>query len=121
MITYLLGSDKVGVKFRLKPTVLNAEKHSKATVNNGVPSGSKINRAIIETPIAINDMHKIANALEVDSLEILLPLNCILFFPFATAKMFRVANAKVLVFIPPPVEAGDAPIHIKNIINNNFA
>ena len=33
-------------------------------------------------------------------------------------KMFNVAKAKVLVFIPPPVEAGEAPIHIKKITNN---
>ena len=40
----------------------------------------------------------------------------ILCFPFAKLKIFKVAMAKVLVFIPPPVEAGDAPIHIKKII-----
>src|SRR5690606_35683978 len=69
-------------------------------------------------PITINEIHKMAKALEVDSLEILLPKSCILDFPLAIAKMFNVANAKVLVFIPPPVDAGEAPIHIKKIINN---
>lgn len=39
--TYLLGSVNVGVKLRVNPTVLYAEKHSKATVNKGVPLGSK--------------------------------------------------------------------------------
>jgi 3-polyprenyl-4-hydroxybenzoate decarboxylase len=73
--TYLLGSVNVGVKFKLKPTVLYAEKHSKTTVKTGVPSGSKINNAMIEIPITIKDMHKIANALDVDSLEIRLPNN----------------------------------------------
>lgn len=33
--------------------------------------------------------------------------------------MFKVANAKVLVLTPPPVEAGEAPIHIKKMTNNN--
>ena len=32
-------------------------------------------------------------------------------------KILSVANAKVVVFIPPPVEAGEAPTHIKKIIN----
>ncbi len=69
-------------------------------------------------PITINEIHNMANALEVDSLEIRLPKSWILLLPLAIEKIFNVANAKVLVFIPPPVEAGEAPIHIKNMINN---
>ena len=65
----------VGVKFKLNPTVLYAEKHSNATVSKGVPFGSKINNNIIEIPIEINEIHKIAKAREVDSDEILLPNN----------------------------------------------
>ena len=38
----------------------------------------------------------------------------ILVLPLAKLRMFRVAMAKVLVLIPPPVEAGDAPTHIRN-------
>ena len=72
---YLLGSVTVGVKFKLNPTVLYAEKHSKATVNKGVPFGSKISKATIETPIVINEIHKMAKAREVDSDDILLPNN----------------------------------------------
>ena len=64
--TYLLGSVKVGVKLSVNPTVLYAEKHSKATVNKGVPFGSKIKSATIEIPIVINEIHKIANARDVD-------------------------------------------------------
>ena len=30
---------------------------------------------------------------------------------------FKVAIANVLVLIPPPVEAGEAPIHINKIVN----
>ena len=84
-----------------------------------MPGGSKISKAMIENPMIINEIHKIAKARAVDSLEIRLPINCILLLPLATVMIFSVAKAKVLVFIPPPVEAGDAPIHIKNIINNN--
>ena len=69
--------------------------------------------------MVINEIHKIAKAREVDSDEILLPNNWILLFPLATAKIFSVANAKVLVFIPPAVEAGEPPIHIKKMINKS--
>ena len=71
--TYLLGSVKVGVKFSDNPTVLYAEKHSKTTESKSVPLGSKINNANMANPITINEIHKIAKAREVDSLEILLP------------------------------------------------
>ena len=40
-------------------------------------------------------------------------------FPLAMEKIFKVAKANVLVFIPPAVDAGEPPIHIKKIINNN--
>ena len=33
-------------------------------------------------------------------------------FPLAKLKIFNVAMAKVLVLIPPPVDAGEAPIHM---------
>ena len=109
----------MGVKFKLKPTVLYAEKHSKTMVTSGVSFGSKISKAMMAIPITIKEIHKIAKALDVDSLVILLPKIWIRVFPMATAKIFKVAKAKVLVLIPPPVEAGEAPIHIKNMINNN--
>ena len=32
-------------------------------------------------------------------------------------KVFNMAIAKVLVFIPPPVELGDAPTHIKKMVS----
>ena len=36
-------------------------------------------------------------------------------FPLATLIMLSMAIAKELVLIPPPVEPGEAPIHIKKI------
>ena len=39
----------------------------------------------------------------------------ILVFPLARLKKLSTAIAAVLVFIPPPVDAGDAPIHIKRM------
>ena len=83
MSTYLLASVSVGVKFKLKPTVLKAEKHSKTTLSSGVSLGSKINNAIIAIPITINEMLKIANARNVDSAENRLPNISILLFPLA--------------------------------------
>ena len=41
----------------------------------------------------------------------------ILVLPRAMLKMFNVAIANVLVLIPPPVDCGEAPIHISNITN----
>lgn len=38
-------------------------------------------------------------------------------FPLARLNILRMLTAKVLVLIPPPVDAGDAPIHINKIIN----
>ncbi|MDT4876702.1 hypothetical protein FQZ97_1121560 [compost metagenome] len=40
----------------------------------------------------------------------------ILSLPFARLRKLSVAIAKVLVLIPPPVDAGEAPIHINNIM-----
>src|SRR5690606_33042014 len=38
-------------------------------------------------------------------------------FPLAILNIFKNETANVVVFIPPPFEPGDAPIHIKK--NNN--
>ena len=38
------------------------------------------------------------------------------FLPLAILIKFKIAIAKVLVLIPPPVEVGEAPIHIKSKI-----
>ena len=116
-MTYLLGSVIVGVKLSVKPTVLYAEKHSKTTASKSVSGGSKIKMATIAEPITMSEIHKMANAREVDSLVILRPKISILLLPLATEIIFSVANAKVLVFIPPPVDAGEAPTHIKKMIN----
>ena len=52
----------------------------------------------------------------IDSEEISFLCISNLFFPLDKEMIFINANANVLVFIPPPVEAGDAPIHIKKIV-----
>src|SRR5690554_6213417 len=66
----------------------------------------------------INERVIVANALRTEISAISLLHTSILLFPLARLKKLRVAMAKVLVLIPPPVEAGDAPIHISR--NNSM-
>ena len=65
----LLGVLKLAVIPKLKPTVLYAEKHSKATAT-ALFSGSKIKIPIIPAPITIKDSAIIANALLTELSEI---------------------------------------------------
>src|SRR5690554_4340799 len=102
----------------LKPTVLYAEKHSKAILSKSF-SGSKMEMKKIPKPIATNDSETIANALRIEMSATSLLNISILSFPLAKLQKFKEAIAKVLVFIPPPVEAGEAPIHIKRKITIN--
>lgn len=51
--------------------------------------------------------------MEIFGISLLYSSNRVL--PLAMLNVFKMATAKVLVFIPPPVEAGEAPTHIKNI------
>lgn len=41
------------------------------------------------------------------------------FLPLAIEKTLSVAIAKVVVLIPPPVDPGEAPIHISKMTNNS--
>ena len=74
-MTNLLGSVIIGVKLIDNPTVLYAEKHSKATVSKLVPSGSNARTPTIPAPIAAREMQRIAKARLVDSDEIRRPHN----------------------------------------------
>lgn len=105
-----------GVIPKLNPTVLNAEKLSKAR------SVKFILRSVMLKPNTVNpsanrDRKIIAEALLIESIPISLPKASTLSWPFVRLKKFRIPTANVEVFIPPPVEPGDAPIHIRNIIN----
>lgn len=115
IITNLLAALKFAVIPILKPTVLYAEKHSKAMLFKSF-SLSKIDIARIAEPITNNDNEITAKARLTEMSEISLLYTSILVFPLAKLQKLRVAMAKVLVFIPPPVEAGEAPIHIKRKI-----
>lgn len=112
IITNLLALLKAPVIPKLNPTVPYAEKHSNAMSTNFF-SGSKIPMNIIAKPITTNDNDIIANALRTEISAISRLKISILDFPFAKLKIFNIAMAKVLVLIPPPVDCGEAPIHIK--------
>ena len=115
IITSLLGILRFAVNPTLSPTVLYAEKHSKAMLNK---SFSLSNDAIqkVAPPITTNDKEMIANALRTEISAISRLYTSIRFLLFAKLKKLSVAIANVLVLIPPPVEAGEAPIHIKRKI-----
>ena len=69
--------------------------------------------------MTINDKQMMAKALLTETPEISLLKISILDFPFAKLRTLRVAMANVEVLIPPPVDWGEAPIHIrKNTIIN---
>src|SRR5690606_13335902 len=113
--TNLLELLKSPVIPKLKPTVLYAEKHSKAMSSNPF-FGSKCAIRKMPKPITINESAITANALLTEISAISLLKISILLFPFARLIKLSVAMAKVLVLIPPPVDAGEAPIHINRII-----
>ena len=101
---------------KLNPTVLYAEKHSNE-MSRSCFSGSKMEIHIIARPITTNDSEMIANALRTEISAISLLKISIRDFPLAKLKIFKVAMANVLVLIPPPVDCGEAPIHMsKNTI-----
>src|SRR5690606_18885400 len=64
-------------------------------------------------PTARKDRAMMANALLTESLDIFRPKISSLSFPLARLTMLRSATAKVVVLIPPPVDPGEAPTHIK--------
>ena len=116
MITSLLGSLSCAVSPTLKPTVLYAEKHSNAMPRRSLSLSKK---AIMKTPVPIttSESEIMANErLTVMSAISLLKIS-MRDFPLAKLQKLRVAIANVLVFMPPPVEAGDAPTHMSKKIN----
>ena len=117
MIMNLLIGLRLEVIPILSPVVLYAETLSKA-ISIIVRSGSKAD--IPNTPMAITiiDREIIANALFTVTSTISRRYNSIRSRPLAKLKMFKMAIASVVVLIPPPVDFGEAPTHIKNIVSN---
>ena len=101
----------------LSPTVLYADTHSNEMFNK-LLFGSKIE--ILKIAIEITIIDRTINAKDlltvVEDISRLYTSNRD--FPLATFKMLSSAIAKELVLIPPPVEPGEAPTHIKKITIN---
>jgi hypothetical protein len=106
---------KVDVFAILSPTVLNADTDSNNRCT-GFLSGSETKRQ--KNPITITSIERkmIARTLLIVPEPIsLFPITRLcrpLILLYADLK----ATANVVVFIPPPVDPGEAPIHIRNII-----
>lgn len=78
-------------------------------------SGSEMEIISTPVPMTISDKEIMANARRTELSAISLRNTSIRSFPLARLNILRVAMANVLVFIPPPVEDGEAPIHIRRI------
>ena len=101
----------------LRPTVLNAETHSNNRYTGFFPF-SDIRRQK-KPAVIINIERKIID----NTLFIVLwPISLFPITKCCRPRMLfhaeRKAIANVVVFIPPPVDPGDAPIHIRKIIIN---
>lgn len=116
MSTNLLASLRLPVMPMLNPTVLYAEKHSKAMLIKSFLL-SKIVSKTMPDPITMRDREMVAKARLTEISAISLLKTSIRDFPFARLKIFKVAMASVLVLMPPPVDEGDAPTHIRKSIN----
>ena len=115
--TILLALDSCAVMPLLRPTVLYADTHSKAILSK-LAVGSKIE--MLSIAIAITKIERIINAKDlltvVEDISRLYTSKRV--FPLAILIILSIANAKELVLIPPPVEPGEAPTHIKKITMN---
>ena len=111
------ASDKDDVIPVDKPTVPNAEISSKSKSTRFL-SGSVTDRKNVE--IKIREIEK--RAIEYALLIVLFEMVCLTIstfcFPFIVLIAERSNTENVVVLIPPPVDPGDAPMNIRNIIKN---
>jgi hypothetical protein len=100
----------------LKPTVPKAENTSKARAKKGLFS------TIVITNITINikqsEIKMIVRALRISVEGMRFPQKTTSLEPWSSALTTPIISAKVVILIPPPVEAGAAPINIKIKIKN---
>lgn len=112
--TTLLAELNCAVMPLLSPTVLYADTHSNVILNRLLPA-SKIEMLRIAIEITNIERIIIAKALLIVVVDISRLYISKRDFPLTTLRILSTAIAKELVLIPPPVEPGEAPIHIKNI------
>src|SRR3712207_167707 len=105
---------------RDKPTVAYAEVTSKVDSKrpNSSPCVREIRYVPTTTNIIANTKTPIDFLIVYTSILLLKAVISVSFFknPFNAS----IRTAKVVVFIPPPVDAGDAPININTIITNRL-
>ena len=98
-----------------KPTVPNADISSNNKLRK-LLSGSVIERINVEIKISEIENNAIEYALLIVSLEMVCFTISTFFRPLIVLIAERRITEKVVVFIPPPVEPGEAPTNIRNII-----
>lgn len=98
-----------------KPTVPKADISSNKRFTKLLP-GSVIERKNVEIKIREIENKAIEKAFLIVSLEMVCLTISTLFRPFIVLIAERKITEKVVVFIPPPVDPGEAPINIRNII-----
>jgi len=102
------------------PTVAEAETTSK-NICIDVKPVSKNMIAVVERKVMPRKRTKIASALFTISLGMVLLETSTWFFSLIIVLMLINMTAKVVVLIPPPVEPGEAPINMSNIMKSMVA
>jgi len=92
------------------PTVPKAEKASNIILSNGKGSTIRSRNNTKKIRVAERVISEVASRMLVDGILRLQMLKSLL--PFKRDVMDSTSTAKVVVFIPPPVDPGDAPINI---------
>lgn len=110
---------KLGVSPSDNPTVLMADATSKNIVSRS--EFSVIDRSIIDAKDNINTTHIIASDLNIIFLGTLLSNISISSFPLNMDIMLKIGISTVVVFRPPPVDVGDAPIYINSMVSKLLA
>lgn len=114
IIMILDGTVSSGVMPVVSPTVPIAEKHSNITSRSG-SAGSRAVTATVTDTVQHKPSEMITNALCMISRGICLP-KALASRPVEWEISDFISAKKVVVFIPPPVEPGDAPMNISTHI-----
>ena len=105
----LLSSPNRGVRFKLDPTVLNADTHSKVMAKSDVP-GSRMLMMKINSNKTPNDITTVALERRMESCDSSRPNTSTRSVPRNTATRFSTTTAKAFTLIPPAVDCEPPPI-----------
>lgn len=109
----LLSLPSKGVAFRLEPTVLMAETHSKVIASRDSP-GSRILMMKTDTNSTPNDITTVALERRIESCDNSRPNTSTRSVPRNTATRFSTTTAKAFTLIPPAVDCEPAANPHKN-------